>query len=327
MDRTKLEQTLRPLVGGLVILVTLIVLLGTAVRDPRPHDIAVGMVAPQPVADQLAQGFAQNAPGAFKFTTYATDADARTAVDKRDVVAALIVGQTGPTLVVAGAAGEAIAGGVTAAFTNVFAAQGQTLNAVTVHPFGTGDPHGIVLFFLLLATLISSVLVGALAALTAPDRRWTRIATIVIAYAICAGIVGALTASWIANDYGDGIMGLMAVLALFSAAIGLMIAALARLFGAIGVGLGVLFVVLLGLVSSGGPLGSSFLPDAYRLIAPWLPVEPAFSAMRGVLYFGGAGIGTSVAVLAAWAMGGLVVLWASTLVSPVRMHKAVPYPA
>ena len=107
----------RPLVGGLVILVTLIVLLGTAVRDPRPHDIAVGMVAPQPVADQLAQGFAQNAPGAFKFTTYATDADARTAVDQRDVVAALIVGQTGPTLVVAGAAGEAIAGGVTAAFT------------------------------------------------------------------------------------------------------------------------------------------------------------------------------------------------------------------
>ena len=86
-------------------------------------------------------------------------------------------------------------------------------------------------------------------------------------------------------------------------------------------------MVLLGLVSSGGPLGSSFLPDAYRLIAPWLPVEPAFSAMRGVLYFGGAGIGTSVAVLAAWAIGGLVVLWASTLVSPVRMHKAVPYPA
>jgi len=330
MDRHQLEQVARPLIGGLVILIVLIVLLGSAVRDPRPHDIAVGIVAPQQMADQLTAGFAQNAPGAFKFTTYATDADARTAIDQRDVVASLIVGQTGPTLVVAGAAGDAIAGGVTAAFTNVFAAQGQTLNVETVHPFGTGDPHGIILFFTLLATLISSVICGALAVLTDPSRRWTTVVGIVVVYAVAAGIVGALTASWIASDYGNAIVGLMAMLALASAAIGLVIAALARLLGVAGVGLGVFFIVLLGLISSGGPLGSAFLPDVYRAIAPWLPVEPAFSAMRGVLYFDAAGITTQVLSLTAWALIGLVGLWAASSLrtqTGTRARVASPSPA
>ena len=327
MDRHKMEQYARPVIGGLVILVTLIVLFGSALHDPRPHDVAVGVVAPQPMVDQLTQGFAQNAPGAFTFTTYATEAEARAAVDQRDVVAALIVGQAGPTLVVAGAAGDAIAGGVTAAFTSVFAQQGQTLSVQVVHPFGTGDPHGIILFFLLLATVITSVVAGVLAVFGAPQARWLEITTVVVVYAVCAGIVGALTASWIANDYGGAILALMGLLAVVSLAIGLVMAACARLAGPAGVGLGVLIVVLIGLISSGGPLGSAFLPDAYRLVGPWLPIEPAYSAIRGALYFGGAGLATPLLVLGAWIVIGLAGLAASELRAPQHARTALPHPA
>lgn len=327
MNRHQMEQYARPVVGGLVILVTLIVLFGTAIHDPRPHDLQVGLVAPQPLVDQLSQGFAQNAPGAFHFTTYGSAADALAAVDQRDLVAALIVGQSGPTLVVAGAAGDAVAGGVSAAFSAVFQQQGQTLTVQTVHPFGAGDAHGIILFFLLLATVITSVIAGAMATLLSTGARWIAVATVVTIYAVLAGIVGAATASWIANDYGDSILALMTMLAIVSLAIGLVVAALARLAGPLGVGLGVLVVVLLGLISSGGPLGSAFMPDAYRVIAPWLPIEPAYSAIRGALYFGGAGLTQPLIVLMGWIVIGLAGLAASTMAAPARLRATLPHPA
>ena len=123
MIRESTEPVARPIVAGLLLLVTLLLVLGTAIRDPRPHDLPVGIVAPPPMGQQLTGAFSDNAPGAFNFTTFATEADARAALDNRDVAAALIVGPAGPRLVVAGAAGDAVAGGISAAFAGAFKAQ------------------------------------------------------------------------------------------------------------------------------------------------------------------------------------------------------------
>jgi hypothetical protein len=289
MDRKTMEESVRPIVAGLVLLLTLIGLLGTAIRDPRPHDIAVGVSAPPPVAEQVSGAFAQAAPGALAFTTYGSEAEARAAVDRREVVGSLIVGPAGPRLVVAGAAGDPIVGGVTAAFTNAFRAQGTELPVETVHPFQAGDPHGIVLFFLVLATLIASVVVGALAVVPAPGRSWLTQVGIVATYAVSAGILGALATAWIVDGFGNGLWAVMGLVALLALAVGSVVAASARILGPIGVALAALVVVLLGLISSGGPLGSEFLPDAYRAIAPWLPVGPTYSALRGALSFDGGG--------------------------------------
>jgi hypothetical protein len=181
------------------------------------------------MAQQVAQGFAQNAPGAFAFTTYASEADAMAALDRRDVAAALIVGPAGPRLVVAGASGDAVAGGITAAFTGAFHAQGKELPVEVVHPFSAGDPHGIVLFFLLLATLVSSVVVGALAALGTVDRSWTVPLGIVAVVAVGAGVVGTLAAVALAGGYSDGVLPAMGVVALLSFAVAVVVAGLARL--------------------------------------------------------------------------------------------------
>jgi hypothetical protein len=86
------------------------------------------------------------------------------------------------------------------------------------------------------------------------------------------------------------------------------VAALGRLIGPAGVGLAALVIVPIGLVSSGGPLGTEFLPDAYRAVAPWLPVGPAYSALRGALYFGNAGTTAPVLLLATWTIVALIVL-------------------
>ena len=89
-----------------------------------------------------------------------------------------------------------------------------------------------------------------------------------------------------------------------------------QLLGPAGVAIGALVVVFLGLVSSGGPLGTAFLPDAYRAIAPWLPVGPAAEALRGALFFGGAGLAAPLLVVACWAILGVAVLAARDLVAP-----------
>lgn len=325
MDRKTIEESARPIVAGLVLLLTLIGLLGTAIRDPRPHDIAVGLNAPPPVAEQLTQAFAQAAPGAFAFTTYGRESEALAAIDRREVVASLIVGQAGPRLVVAGAAGDPIAGGVTAAFTNAFRAQGTELTVETVHPFQAGDPHGIVLFFLVLATLISSVVAGALTVMQASGRSWLTQVGILATYALSAGILGALATAWIVDGYGNGLWLVMGLVALLAFAVGSVVAASARILGPAGVALAALVVVLLGLVSSGGPLGSEFLPDAYRAIAPWLPVGPIYSALRGALYFDGVGVSGPVSLLLGWAAIGIVCLAAVGLVRPVTRRSVVAH--
>jgi hypothetical protein len=325
MDRRKFEQFARPAIGGLVLLVTLMAVLGLGIRDPRPHDIPVGIAVPAPIAQQLTAGFEQAAPGAFAFTTFASEAEARAAIDDRAVDAALVVGPDGSRLVVAGAAGDAIGGGVTSAFTAAFRAQGQELHVETVHPFQAGDPHGIVLFFLVLSTIVAAAICGALTALGGGRHSWSASTALLATYAALAGITGGLVTAWLTNGYGEPLVAVMAVCALLSLAVASAVAASGRLLGPVGVALAVLVIVPIGLISSGGPLGSEFLPDAYRAIAPWLPVAPAYSALRGVVAFGGAGVAAPLAVLSAWAAAGIVLIAVAGVLGASRVRTALAH--
>jgi hypothetical protein len=325
MDRHILEETARPIVVGLVLLVTLMAILGLGIRDPRPHAIAVGISAPPAVAQQVAAGFEQAAPGAFTFTSYTTEAEARAAVDDRTVVASLVVDQAGARLVVAGAAGDAISGGITTALAHAFHVQGQDLQVETVHPFQAGDPHGIVLFFLVLTTIVAAAICGALTAMTAEGRSWTTSVAALGTYAVLAGVVGGVSAALLADGYGDHLVAVMALAALLSLAVASFVAAAGRLLGPAGVALAALVTVPIGLISSGGPLGSEFLPDAYRAVAPWLPVEPAYSALRGALYFDGSGVGGPVVVLSVWAAVGIVGIALTNLRGASRTRTALAH--
>src|SRR2546430_10017206 len=146
VNRARAQTILPPLVGGLLILVALIGLIGTAIKNPQPHDIKVGLVGPAPVLEQMSTAFASNAPGAFQFTTYASEDAARAAIDDRSVDGALVLAAGGPRLIVAGAAGDAVARVITRPLTDVFKAPGQTLAVQTVHPPSSAASHRVCLF-------------------------------------------------------------------------------------------------------------------------------------------------------------------------------------
>src|SRR5438132_13495655 len=137
--RQLLGPVLVPIVGGLVFLVALLGLIGTAIRDPHPHDLSVGLVGPAPAVQQISSAFAGNAPGAFRFTTYSSEPEARAAIDSRDIDAALLFGQSSSRLIVAGAPGDGVTGAIAAALSKVFQRQGSTLNVAAMHPLSDGN--------------------------------------------------------------------------------------------------------------------------------------------------------------------------------------------
>jgi len=194
--RHAIEPVAAPIAAGLVVLVTLLGLIGTAIRDPRPHDIPVGVAGPAPAAAQITGAFNSKAAGTFKFTTYDSEEQARSGLDARDVDAVLVLGAQ-PKLIVAGAAGDAITGLTTAIFSQAFAAQGTQLAVEVTHPFASGDPHGLVLFFLVLATIVSTFVVHAILLVRGGGARLSTWLGVEGGWAVVAGLAGVGMAAWI----------------------------------------------------------------------------------------------------------------------------------
>jgi len=318
----RVEPFLPPLVGGLLIVVVLIGLIGTAIKNPQPHDIPVGLVGPAPAVQQISSSFATAAPGAFQFTTYASEQDARAAIDARTIDGVLVLGAGDPQLIVAGAAGDGAVGVITAAFTNVFKAQGKALTVETVHPFASGDAHGLILFFVVVATLISTLASQAILLATAkPVSLGLRLGFMVV-FGLLVGLTAMGMATWIAGGYGDGFWAAAGLVALTSMAIGSVVGGLIRLLAAPGIGLAALLMVL-SLVSSGGPVGSQLLPDFYRALAPWATAGELYSALRGALFFDGAALATPVVVLTGWLVVGVVLIGIGELAANRNRKAAV----
>lgn len=220
----------------------------------------------------------------------------------------LVIGQAAPKLIVAGAAGDAVTGVITTVFTNAFRAQVETLQVETVHPFSGGDAHGLVLFFLVVALMISTVVAQALLETEAKNAGLAVQFVFVLVFAALAGLIGVGAVSWITGDFSSAFWAASGLAALASAALGAVLAGSARVLGTAGLGLAALLVVLLGLVSSGGPAGSEFLPDFCRSLGPWMPAGQLYSALRGALYFDGAGLSWPVLVLTSWLIGGTLLM-------------------
>ena len=322
MSRHAIEQLVVPLVAGLVVLVALLGLIGTAIRDPKPNAIAVGVVGPADAVGQMTGALSAKAPGTFALTTYDSEDAARTAIDSRAIDGAVVLGQT-PKIIVAGAEGDAVTSVITTVFGAALGAQGGPVPVEVVHPYVAGDAHGLILFFLVLATLISTLVVQVGLLVRARQRGVTAWLAVTLVWACLAAAAGTFVADWIADfSYAtSALVPMVALLALASLAVGTFIAGLSRLLGAAGLGLAALVVVLLDLISSGGPAGFQFLPDAYRWMSAWMPAGELYSALRGALYFGGQGVGTPQLVLVGWLAVGLVLI---TLAAGLRQRAPRP---
>ncbi|MFI5750286.1 ABC transporter permease [Streptomyces sp. NPDC051644] len=266
-----------------------------------PHDLPVGVAGSAPDADRLQQRFEQR-EGAFEIHRYASEADARRAMEDRSVYGAVVVTPQGPQLLTASAASPVVAQLLREAVT-AQAPEGAQVRVTDVVAAPAGDPRGSALGASFLPLAIAGVLSGS--AVTMLRLRGGRAALALIGVATLVGIgAAALTDNWLGVITGGwwpeaGTLGLTVL------AIGATVAGLAALIGPPGIGLGALLMVLLGNPFSGVTSAPELLPRPIGAIGQLMPPGAGGSLLRSVAFFDGSGAGGALLTLTLWAALGL----------------------
>jgi hypothetical protein len=287
-----------------------------AFHAPTPRDVPLAVVMPagapagiaQLVVDRL-EGIAGDPLGVLVADT---EDDARGLLADREVDGALLLGTgTADTLLVSSAEGGAVSSALTEVLTQVDAAQQRTLTTDDVLPAVEGDARGLSAFYLAVGWVLGGYLVASVIGLSSGSRPLTRARGAVrlgsvAVYAVVSGIGGALITGPVLGVFDGHLLAVSAFGALLVFAVGAFTMALQVWTGLVGIGLAILLFVVLGNPSAGGAYPTPLLPPFWAAIGPWLPPGAGTDAVRGIVYFDGAGVGQACLVLAAYAVVGLV---------------------
>ena len=319
--RAELTDAVTPRTALLVIGVLLLGLGFTlsyvgALHNPKPHKVALDVVAPPPAVQQTVASLNALPGQPFKAKAVADEPTARRRIAHRQTDAAFVVvgGGVDDQLLVAGAGGPTLAQAVQQVLGAVELQQGRSLTVVDVQPVGGTDRGGLASFYLAVGWVVGGYLAAAILAISvgarpANHRRaLLRLLTLGL-YSAVAGIGGALIATHILG----ALPGHMWRLALFGALVvfgtGAATLAFQALFGVVGIGVAILLFVILGNPSAGGPYPGPLLPTFWRAIGPWLPPGAATSGIRGIEYFARAGTGQPIWALVGYALIGAAITY------------------
>jgi hypothetical protein len=274
-----------------------------------PRDLPVGVAGPPaataPVERQLARG-----GEAFEVHRYADEAEARDAIERREVYGAVAVTPHGPRALTASAAGPVVAqvlqqavgessgGGPAARTTDVVAAP-------------KADPRGAALSSSVLPMAIGGVAAGALVVVL--GLRGTRaIVALLGAAALVGAVAAAITHSWLGVLTGDW-WEECASFGLITLAVSASVAGLGTVLGRAGIGLGAMVMVLLGNPFSGVTSAPEMLPEPLGAAGQWLPPGAGGTLLRSVGFFDGRAADPPVLVLTVWAVAGLTLVTVGAL--------------
>ena len=302
-ERILLRRLLPAVLAGLVVSFAFITFFTSALHDPRPNGLDIGVVGPAPVVVQVDRELAQALPGAFDVHGYPTLAAARDALRAQRIDGAFAPGGRSPTLLLAGASGANATNVLRAAFGGAASAKGQRLRIDDAAPLPSHDSRGIAAFFVVAGTTMGAIIFSAILFLLGGHAGGASLRlrlTLMALFAALVGTVGAIGTNLVAGGMTASFFAVAGIAALLAAVISLLTTALVRWVGAPGVGLAMLLLTLFSLPATGGPIGPEFVPDFYRSIAPALPSHAALQALKGAVYYGGGGTTTPILVLLAW---------------------------
>ena len=267
----------------------------------EPRDLPVAVSGPAPAADRLAAELSAARPGAFDVRVVA-DPDA--AIRDREVYGAVVLGAEGPSLHVASAASPTVATLLTQATAQL--GGGRPVPVVDVVPTHAGDPRGAGFGAGFLPMAMTGLLAGILTFLLV-KRRAARLAGLGT-FAVLAGLAGAaVQRNWLDVLPGDYLAD-AGVLALFALAVSATVAGLGAVLDRAGVALGAVTVFLVGNALSAVASAPELLPQPWGAVGQYLPIGAGGTLLRSVAYFDGRGAASALAVLSAYAIGGLILV-------------------
>jgi hypothetical protein len=297
-DRTTLGRAAAAIAATLLLSLLFIGSYVGALHDPRPTDVPVAVAAqvPDEVAAALGRG------GAIEVRRVADAEQARRAIERRDAYGALVAGRRGLELVTAPAASVAVAQLLRAELPPQLRQAGATVRTTEVHALPTGDPRGLVSFYLAIGLVLAGYLGAALLGLALGTelglRQTGRRLLAIGVLAVLGGLLGTAVASAIG---GGGAFGLCALAgALTVAAVGAATVAFQRLLGFVGTGVSILLFVILGNPAAGGAAPPELLPEPWRAVGQLLPNGAATTAIHDARYFPDASLAGPLLVLVAW---------------------------
>ncbi|WP_244900757.1 ABC transporter permease, partial [Streptomyces nanshensis] len=273
-----------------------------------PRDLPVGVAGPAaataPVHKQLAR-----AGGAFEIHRYAGEAQARKAIERREVYGAIAVTPEGPRALTASAAGPVVAQALQQAVAGQqegSAQGGGAARTEDVVAAPEADPRGAALSSSVLPMAIGGVAAGAMI-VTFGLRGIRAVVALLGAAALVGAVAAALTDTWLEVLTG-GWWAEWASFGLIALAVSATVAGLGTLLGPAGIGLGALAMVLLGNPFSGVTSAPEMLPQPLGAAGQLLPPGAGGTLLRSVGFFDGRASDRPVLVLTSWAVAGLVLV-------------------
>ncbi|WP_406461416.1 DUF3533 domain-containing protein [Streptomyces sp. NBC_01622] len=319
-DAVSLRATL--LVIGVVALQLLFIASYVgALHNPKPRDVAFGVVAPGVTAEQTVARLKQLPGSPLDPRAVPDAASARKQILNRDIDGALVIDSRGikDTLLVATGGGTVLATTLETITVTLEKAEQRTVRVVDVAPASAQDFDGLSSFYLVVGWCVGGYLCASILAISTGARpanpRRAVIRLIVMALvAIVGGLGGAVIVGPILGALPGSVPAFWGLGALITFAVGAATLALQGVFGVVGIGLAILLVVIAGNPSAGGAFPLPLLPPFWNAIGPALPPGAGTWVARSIAYFEGNAVTGPLLVLSAWALAGiLVTLLAATL--------------
>jgi hypothetical protein len=274
----------------------------------EPRDLPVGVAGPAAAVGQLEEQLGAN-PDAFDVHRYGNEAEARAAIEDREVYGAFVATPEGPKVLSSSAASPAVA----QLLGNAAAETGAPTEDVVAAEHGAALPSSV------LPLVIAGILVGLAASLLATSASGG--AGLLVAGSAIIGLVAAgIVQSWLDVVEGDWIVN-AGVLALTVLAIGATVTGLYAWLGGAGIGVAAAVMVFIGNPFSAAASAPELLPEPAGAIGQLLPPGAGANLLRSTGFFDGAAAAVPVTVLLAWALGGIALV---ALAATRRRRSAAP---
>ncbi|MET8328847.1 ABC transporter permease [Streptomyces sp. NPDC005181] len=275
-----------------------------AMANPTPRNIPAAVVGdPDTLGDKVFLDRLEVALDAsLVLRPYATEAEARTALEEQKVFGILRSEDGGVGLDVASASGASVAQLLAESTLKVGEAAQVPVKVKDVKPLQRGDPRGLALFYISLAAVIIGF-VGAIQlsvhakALPPLDR-----IAFTVAYALLGGFAIAAVVDWMLGSVDLPFLQSWMILAFTMFTTGMVFTMFNALMGRWAMIPTWGLMVLLGSPSSGGAVSWPLLPSVLGFIGRWLPPGASVNAQHAAVYYQGHQRVFPYLVLAGWSL-------------------------
>jgi hypothetical protein len=274
-----------------------------AFHAPQPHHAKI-VVAERALERKVDTALQRQHPGGFDVTAVADAREARQAVLDRDAVAGYVAEGRHAVLYVAEANGMSLEQALTKGFTQLAAHSHQRLTVTDVAPTVSKDQNATTLVYFGVAWNVPGYILATTLLRAVTFNRRKKLMTIVGVSALFS-VVGFYVG--VGLDYFPNDSSVLAIAFLLTTAVATFASGVApftkQFFPLVGMGL---YIVLS--VPTSGVAPVPLLPTLFQDLHAVMPLGNAVDALKGVLYFDGAGVLRPVLVLCAWITVGLALL-------------------